>query len=77
MYCINHNSTEHHPELTKASPMVPLKQFVSDGYFFSIIIEYFVLINTRKLQYNYCCTKLKIVWIKITTFFKRRISIIL
>ena len=35
--------------------MAPLKQFVPDSCFFSIIIEYFVLINIRKLEYNYCC----------------------
>ena len=35
--------------------MAPLKQFVCDSYFFSIIIEYFVLINIRKLEYSYCC----------------------
>ena len=34
--------------------MAPLKQFVSDSYFFKIIIEYFILINIRKLEYNYC-----------------------
>ena len=31
---MNYNSTEDHSELTKASPMAPLKQFVSVGYFF-------------------------------------------
>ena len=35
--------------------MGPLNQFVPDNYFFSIIIEYFVLINVSKLEYNYCC----------------------
>ena len=35
--------------------MAQLKQFVSDSYFVSIIIEYFVLINIRKLEYSYCC----------------------
>ena len=34
--------------------MAPLKQFVSDSYFLSNIL-YFVLINIRKLEYNYCC----------------------
>ena len=36
--------------------MAPLKQFVSDSYFFSFRIKYFVLINNiRKLECNYCC----------------------
>ena len=34
--------------------MAPLKQFVSDSYFFSNIL-YFVLINICKLEYYYCC----------------------
>ena len=45
MQQINYNPTEHHLELTKASPMAPLKQFVSDSYFFKLVIGYFVLIN--------------------------------
>ena len=35
--------------------MTSLKQFVSDSYFFSIIIENFILTIIRKLEYNYCC----------------------
>ena len=35
--------------------MAPLKQFVSDSYFFSIIIEYLALTDIGKLEYNYCC----------------------
>ena len=35
--------------------MAPLKQFVCDSYIFPIVIEYFALINIRKLEYDYCC----------------------
>ena len=34
--------------------MAPLKKFVCDSYFFPIVIEYFVLLNIRKLEYAYC-----------------------
>ena len=44
MQHINYNSTERHSDVTKASPMTPLKQFVFD-IFFLIIIEFFILIN--------------------------------
>ena len=52
MWHVNYNFTEHHWELNKASFMAPLKQFVFDNYFSLIIIEYFVLINMRKLESN-------------------------
>ena len=48
--------------------MAPLKQFVSASYFFSIIIEYFVLINIRKLEYNYCCVVAMLISFDIISF---------
>ena len=48
--------------------MVPLKRFVSDSYFFSIIIEYFVLINIRKLEYNYCCVVAILISFEVISF---------
>ena len=53
--------------------MAPLKQFVFDSYFFPIIIEYFVLINIRKLEYDYCCVWLWLLeydycWVISTLF---------
>ena len=55
---INYNSTEYQSELTQASFTVSLKQFVSDLLLFVIKIQYFVLINMRKLEYNYFCVVL-------------------
>ena len=52
---ISYNFIEGPSDLTKDTPMAPLKQFVSDSYFFSIIIDYFALINIRQLEYSYCC----------------------
>ena len=49
--------------------MAPLKQFVCDSYFFPIIIEYFVLINIRKLEYNYCCVVAILISFNIILFY--------
>ena len=52
--------------------MAPLKQFVSDCYFSSIIIEYFVLIRIleliSKLEYNYCCVVAILISFDIISF---------
>ena len=48
--------------------MVPLKQFVCDSYFFPVIIEYFVLTNIRKLEYNYWCVAAILISFDIISF---------
>ena len=48
--------------------MAPLKQFVFDSYFFSVIIEYFILINIRKLEYDYCCVVAILISFDIISF---------
>ena len=48
--------------------MAPLKQFVCDSYFFPIIIEYFVLINIRKLECDYCCVVAILISFDIISF---------
>ena len=48
--------------------MAPLKQFVCDSYFFPIIVEYFVLINIRKLEYDYCCIVAILISFDIISF---------
>ena len=48
--------------------MVPLKQFVCDSYFIPIITEYFVLINIRKLEYDYCCAVAIMISFDIISF---------
>ena len=68
MQHINYNSAEHQSELTKAPPMAPLKLFICDSCLFPIIIEYFVLINIRKLGYNYCCIVAMLISFDIISF---------
>ena len=58
------NITQNSPK----RPMAPLKQFVRDSYFCPIIIEYFVLINIRKLEYNYCCVVAILISFDIISF---------
>ena len=68
MLHINYNSIEHHSELTKTFPVAPLKQFVCDSYLFQIIIEYFVLVNIHKLEYDYCCIVAILISFDIISF---------
>ena len=54
--------------ITQASLMAILKQFVSDSYFFSIILEHFVLINMRKLEYIYYCAVARLITFQFIFF---------
>ena len=50
MQHINYNSTERHSDVTKASPMTPLKQFVFDIFFFNYNrIFYFDYLNQNAI----------------------------
>ena len=48
--------------------MASVEQFVCDSYFFPIIIEAFVLINIRKLEYDYCCVVAILISFDIISF---------